>query len=130
MKKNLFLLSLALFTHNAMHAVTVNGIALSSIIKPGEVLFYENNSKNNICLLIENDSIKIGSLQLDNTQEVNEYFDYLSLNKDKLNNQTSHDAIVLTAEEPISFEGAYISSKNDHIHLQSATAIKISDVIF
>lgn len=123
-----FFIALVLFTNSAMQGFTVNGVKLSSIIKPGEVLFYDDPSKNNICLLFEKDGVKIGSLPLEHVQEVIEYRDYLLENKDKLYNQTSPDALTISSESSIELDGAYLSS-DKIIQLEAQTDIIIDDAI-
>lgn len=123
-----FFLSLMLFTNNIVQAYTVNGVELSSIIKPGEVLFYEDPTQNNICLLFEDNSVKIGSLPLNNIQEVIEYRDYLLENKNKLYNQTSPDSLTISSESSITVDGAYLSS-DSAIQFEAQTDITIDDAI-
>ena len=73
-------------------AITVNGQNLKEIIKPDQVLVYENQRSNHIALRIQNGAIEIGQLDIqDDIKRVKQFYDEFQEKKDQLSLQSAKE---------------------------------------
>ncbi len=123
-------LSLSIFLPigSLFSAVTFNGKDINDLLKPGQVLTYEDKNANNIVLRVKDNVITVGSFKkLSNLENVKGRYDNLEKKKDNIP-QISSKKLHNSSGKAMTVDGAYFVAA-DEIHLEAGSAMTISDAI-
>ena len=123
-----FLTTLLLSTISS--AMTINGKKIKELIKPGQVLTYNDQGADNVVVRIKNGNIEIGSYNIKDADrmKVREFYQMLCSNKDKLVQRISPDTVEIRALGDITVKGAYYSG-DEEVVLESCSDLTITDAI-
>jgi len=91
-------------------AVTINGQNLKEIIKPDQVLVYENEKANHIAIRIQDGAIEIGQLDIqDDIKRVKQFYSEFQAKKDQLSLQSAKETYTSRSGAHMKVDGAYIT---------------------
>ncbi len=126
MKKNLLLLTM--IVPLALDAITVNGKDLKKIIAASQVLSFTPGEGDNIVFAFDGQNLNLGSLTINNHNEIQKGFNFLEQNRDKMSSLTAGAILSVQSGLTSSHEETYLSAR-EKIILQAGTSMVISNSI-